>query len=175
MCESDESPPTRYALDQSQEFVRDLLLRATRTAIARPDQTPLSLVQGALFLHAVERLPYVGSRDPVSLSWKADYGDSWGLCLVTIGWDALLLETLEGFKADRGWDHESRTEWRVDESRQSGLEGGALEEALEQFLTSVSDSGCEVEFRSDADPPFDDLEADSCPVDWDEAFDEEDE
>jgi hypothetical protein len=166
---------TRLALLPTQEYVKRCLEKAARAAIARPDQDPHSLLLGALFLRAVVALPVGIDQFPIQLSWKIDHGDSWGMKTITIGHEALSLDTIEGFDSGQGWDHESSVEWSVDDSSQQGLDGWVLEDVLTAFARDVSSPECEVGFSSDYDHDYQEIANDPEPIKWQEAFGFDDE
>ena len=166
--EDDDSSTTLFALKPSQEYVKVCLEKACRAALARPGQNPHSFLLGALFLSAVQRLPFASEQFAIKLSWKIDYGESWGLKTITIGDGGLSLDTTEAFNSGMGWDHESTVDWSVDESRQRGLDELVLEDVLTALATDMSDPDCEVRFSTDTDHPYDEIAED--PIDWDSAF-----
>lgn len=171
----DEGSPRRLSLRSSQEYVKLSLEKACRASLARPDQDPHSVLLGALFLRAVLALPVAIDQFPIHLSWKIDYGESWGKKTVTIGHESLSLETIEAFNSGHGWDHESTIDWAVDESRQQGLDEWVLEDVLTAFARDVSDPGCSVYFSTDSDHAFEEIVYDPEPIDWHEAFNDDDE
>lgn len=166
----DQPEITRYALSPSQEYVRTLLDNACRQAMARRDQDPASLVLGGLFLRAVRQLPVALDQFPISLSWKRDCGDSWGMQTITIGWEEIVLDTTEGFNSGQGWDHESNDIWRVDEQSQRGLDECELEDWLLTFASMVADRGLRVGFSTDCDHPIEGIHDDPEPQSWFLAF-----
>lgn len=171
----DDDPTTRLALKSSQEYIKTSLEKACRTVLARADQTPHSLLLGALFLRAVLELPNAIDQFPIKLSWKTDYGESWGMKTITIGREEITLDTTEAFDSGMGWDHESSVDWTVDETRQTGLDEWVLEEVLASFARDVSDADSKVYFSTDCDHEYDHLANDPEPLLWDSAFTEEDE
>lgn len=174
--ETDEDDPTtRLALTSTQEYVKTSLEKACRAALARTDQTPHSLLLGALFLRAVLQLPNAIDQFPIQLSWKVDYGESWGMKTITIGRDGITLDTTEAFDSGKGWDHESSVDWTVDETRQTGLDEWVLEDVLSSFARDVSETDCAVHFSTDYDHDFQGMADDPEPMDWHEAFSDDDE
>lgn len=165
----------RLAFTSSQEYVKTSLEKACRAVLARIEQTPHSLLLGALFLRAVLQLPNAIDQLPIKLSWKVDYGESWGMKTVTIGGEGITLDTTEGYNSGMGWDHESSVDWTVDETRQTGLDEWVLEEVLSSFARDVSDAGASVYFSTDYDHEYDHLANDPEPLFWDSAFMEVDE
>lgn len=164
-----------YALEQSQEYVKVLLEKACRAAMARPDQQPYSLLMGALFLRAVLALPTAIDQFPIQLCWKVDYGDSWGMKTITIGHGAITLDTTEAFDSGMGWDHETSVDWTVDELQQTGLDELVLEDVLSSLARDVSTIDCQVYFSTDYDHEFDHVANDPEPIDWNSVFTKEDE
>ena len=164
-----------YALEQSQKYVKVLLEKACRAAMARPDQEPYSLVMGALFLRAVLALPKAIDQFPIQLSWKIDYGDSWGMKTISIGHEAITLDTTEAFESGTGLDHETSVDWSVDEMQQAGLDELVLEDVLSSLARDMSATNCQVYFSTDYDHSFDNIANDPEPVDWHSAFTDEDE
>lgn len=170
----DEDSSTRFALRPSQEYVKLSLEKACRAALARHDQNPHSVLLGALFLRAVRALPVAIDQFPIHLSWKIDYGESWGMRTVTIGPESLSLDTTEAFDSGHGWDHESTVDWAVDQSRQQDLDEWVLEDMLTSFARDMSDPGCLVYFSTDSEHAFEDIANDPEPLDWHEAFNADD-
>jgi len=172
---TDEEEPTLLALKPSQKYVRTLLEKACRAVQARTDQMPHSLLLGALFLRAVLHLPKAIDQFPIQLSWKVDYGGSWGMKTISIGRDGILLDTLEGFDSGTGWDHESTVDWSVDETCQTGLDEWVLKEVLASFANNVSDPDASAYFSTDYDHELDHIANDPEPLVWHSAFTEQDE
>jgi hypothetical protein len=170
----DDDATTRLALTSSQEYVKTSLEKACRAVLARSDQTPHSLLLGALFLRAVLQLPDAIDQFPIQLSWKVDYGESWGMKTITLGREGITLDTNEAINSGKGWDHESSVDWTVDETRQTGLDEWVLQDVLSSFARDVSDPDASVHFSTDYDHDFDHLADDPEPLFWDSAFMEED-
>lgn len=164
-----------YALEQSQKYVKVLLEKACRAAMARPDQEPYSLLMGALFLRSVLALPSIIDQFPIQLIWQVDYRDSWAMKTITIGHEGITLDTSEAFDSGMGWDHESSVDWTVDEMRQTGLDELVLEDVLSSFARDVSAANCKVYFSTDYDHEFDHIANDPEPINWHEAFTSDDE
>jgi hypothetical protein len=168
---SDES--AKFAFHEEQEFIKEALVKAARTALARPDQTPSSLVLGAHFLYAAQRLPLITEQIDVSLKWLFKHDTGWGMRTISISPHELTSEIAEGFlDGPQGTEHEFKTIFYVDYEKQSGLEDWELMNDFDYLLQVLDfEQGFEVEFVTDSDYLSDEL-FDESPVEWNRYFED---
>jgi hypothetical protein len=141
--------------------------------MARKDQTPRSLLFGALFLRAVAALPYAIDQFPIQLVWKISYRDSWGMQTIQIGHEEIILDTTEAFDSGHGWDHETNVLWKVDEHSSTCIDESALESFLSYFVHQVTSDDCKVYFATEWDHGLEDFIEDLDVLPWSKAFDDE--
>lgn len=141
--------PARLALGRGQAFIRAGCERACRAIIGRPDQTPLSIFLGALFLRAVVELPRIQQQRTIRLVKLEDHEEAEVERSIVISPLSLSFQTCERVKHEFGGGERTSIEWRVDGHRKQGWDDLVLADMLSYTARDAADPDCTVFFASD--------------------------